>query len=87
MLLWDTPLSENTSKVAGDSTFKGNNLVFFWQKQMGVLNDPVSLRINLPAGTQEISSFPRPLLTSEGSISYNTNLSRDLTTQVSWQKR
>src|SRR3989344_774941 len=87
VLLWDTPLSENTSKVAGDSTFKGNNLVFFWQKQMGVLNDPVSLRINLPAGTQEISSFPRPLLTSEGSISYNTNLSRDLTTQRNWQKR
>lgn len=88
ILMWDVPnIDLSKSKVAGDSTQGHSTLEFLWQKQIGTLDDPVSLRVNLPDNSSVVSSFPIPSLTTGDVVGYNTNLSRDLTTSITWQQK
>lgn len=75
-----TPLSQDGSYI------------FDWQKQMGTLNDPVSIVLNLPIVNKfstlnrKISYYPESLLTVGGGLRYNTDLRHDLKISASWNK-
>ena len=55
----------------------------YWRKQAGTNEDPVSLRMVLPAGVSGTPSLGATL-TKDGAFVYNTVLARDLFSRVSW---
>lgn len=55
----------------------------YWRKQAGTNEDPVSLKMVLPAGVSGAPSLGATL-TKDGAFVYNTVLARDLFSRVSW---
>lgn len=54
-----------------------------WRKQAGTESDPVLIKFEIPEGLLA-SSEPELFLTEEGTIIYNTNLSRDSFSRIYW---
>ncbi len=80
VFIWET---ENPKQVED-----GGSLVFFWQKQPGTFSDPVSLRITLPDDqAYKYNVYPDASLTDDNLIGYNTNLSRDILANITWQPK
>ncbi len=80
VFIWETI---NSKKVED-----GGSLVLFWQKQTGIVSDPVNLRIVLPNDqAYKNSTYPKATLTGDGVISYNTTLSSDLLINTTWQPK
>lgn len=78
---WETPIDLDINK-------KGNkNLMFYWQKQAGLTNDPLQVRVNFPVSEGSVNAFPWPALTKEGVIGYNANLARDFIINIVWQPK
>ncbi|MDO8599874.1 MAG: DUF4012 domain-containing protein, partial [bacterium] len=77
---WTVPLKETFNANTGE-------LLFLWQKQPGTINDPLTLRFNLPKGSYKVAANPVPSLTDEGSIGYNTTLTQDLLFDIAWQAK
>ena len=56
---------------------------FSWRKQAGTYADPVKLSISFPKGVS-FSSYEEAFLTDESVFGYNTELSRDIVSRISW---
>lgn len=80
VLVWETANSHNIEN--------GGNLVFLWQKQPGVGEDSVDLKISLPDDqAYKHAVYPIASLTQDNVIGYNTSLKRDFLANIIWQPR
>ncbi len=57
--------------------------LLFWRKQAGTINQPVKMTINFPEGV-ELDNIGDFNLTGGRRLDYNTELSRDFTSRISW---
>lgn len=78
LLVWDTPLSF----TKGDT----GQVLLYWPKQLGSLDDSVALRVSIGDGKYKFSGSPAPTLTTASSVGYNTTLVKDLIFDLRWQK-
>lgn len=60
-------------------------LVFLWQKQMGLSEDPLWLLVQLPEGGRLTQALPTPSLTAQSGVGYNTEFTQDLLFNLQWQ--
>ncbi|MBI4059073.1 DUF4012 domain-containing protein [Candidatus Microgenomates bacterium] len=60
------------------------SLVFLWQKQYGVVEDPVTLKIRYPDNFR-VTLFPPSSLTESNAVGYNTLLRSDVQFSAIWQ--
>lgn len=68
-------------QTANVNFVKNGGVGVFWRKQAGTLDDPVSIRIQIP---RFANAFDKFTLTREGYFGYNTTLTGDLYPKIFW---
>ncbi len=68
-------------QTANVNFVKSGGVGVFWRKQAGTLNDPASIRIQIP---RFANSFEKFALTKDGYFGYNTTLTGDLYPKIFW---
>jgi len=82
----------NETKEAVFSWEEVNKLAFnksgeyrlYWRKQAGTEGDLISIALNFPRNASPAATVPAFTLTEDGTLIYNTSLTRDLFSRIIW---